>query len=109
MLTRTYVGLRRSSNVALCVNPEFKYVKMKNPENGKVYIVAESRLSAIPGAVATAGTFAIAADALLALNAAGKRSPTDSVFLPQPFREETVYPYQKRALTHQSPPPLVRL
>ena len=44
------------SNVALCVNPELKYVKVKNPENGKVYIVAESRLSALPGAVASAGT-----------------------------------------------------
>lgn len=39
------------SNVALCVNPEFTYVKVKDPASGKVYIVGESRLSEIPGAV----------------------------------------------------------
>jgi isoleucyl-tRNA synthetase len=39
------------SNLALCVNPEFDYVKAKDPATGKVYIVAETRLSEIPGAV----------------------------------------------------------
>eukprot|EP00803_Ostreobium_quekettii_P004677 evm.model.scf_312.8 EVM.evm.TU.scf_312.8 scf_312:69741-82588(+) len=39
------------SNLALCVNPQFDYVKVKNPETGDQYIVAESRLSEIPGAV----------------------------------------------------------
>jgi len=45
------------SNVALCVNPKFKYVKVKDPATQNVYIVAESRLSALPGAVATAGAY----------------------------------------------------
>jgi hypothetical protein len=40
--------------VALCVNPKLKYVKVKDPATQKVYIVSESRLSALPGAVATA-------------------------------------------------------
>eukprot|EP00887_Chlorella_sp_A99_P005236 scaffold1.g5236.t1 len=39
------------SNLALCVNPEFTYVKARDPATGKVYIVAESRLAEIPGAV----------------------------------------------------------
>lgn len=41
------------SNLALCVNPEFTYLKVRDPANPeKVYIVGESRLSEIPGAVA---------------------------------------------------------
>lgn len=39
------------SNLALCVNPEFTYLKVKDPATEKVYIVGESRLSEIPGAV----------------------------------------------------------
>jgi len=39
------------SNLALCVNAEFDYVKVRNPKTGAVYIVAESRLPHIPGAV----------------------------------------------------------
>lgn len=39
------------SNLALCVNPEFDYVKAKDPATGNVYIVAEARLSEIPGAL----------------------------------------------------------
>lgn len=39
------------SNLALCVNPSFEYVRARNPATGKVYIVAESRLAAVPGAV----------------------------------------------------------
>ncbi|CAA7028363.1 unnamed protein product [Microthlaspi erraticum] len=36
------------SNLALCVNAKFVYVKVRNKYNGKVYVVAESRLSALP-------------------------------------------------------------
>ena len=39
------------SNLALCVHPDFLYVKAKDPATGRVYIVAESRLKEIPGAV----------------------------------------------------------
>jgi isoleucyl-tRNA synthetase len=39
------------SNLALCVNPEFVYLKVKDPATGKVYIVGKDRLSQIPGAV----------------------------------------------------------
>jgi isoleucyl-tRNA synthetase len=37
------------SNLALCVNPTFKYVYVKNPD-GKVFIVAEVRVASLPGA-----------------------------------------------------------
>lgn len=40
------------SNLALCVNPEMDYLKVKDPATGKVYIVGEARLGEIPGAVA---------------------------------------------------------
>ncbi|CAH1424400.1 unnamed protein product [Lactuca virosa] len=36
------------SNLALCVNSSFVYVKVKNESNGKIYIVAESRVSELP-------------------------------------------------------------
>ncbi|CAH8277599.1 unnamed protein product [Arabidopsis lyrata] len=36
------------SNLALCVNPNFVYLKVRNKHNGRVYVVAESRLSALP-------------------------------------------------------------
>ncbi|KDP34784.1 hypothetical protein JCGZ_10564 [Jatropha curcas] len=36
------------SNLALCVNSNFDYVKVRNKYTGKVYVVAESRLSALP-------------------------------------------------------------
>ncbi|CAL8085613.1 unnamed protein product [Prunus armeniaca] len=36
------------SNLALCVNANFTYVKVRNKYSGKVYVVAESRLSALP-------------------------------------------------------------
>ena len=39
------------SNLALCVNPDFAYVRAKDPATDKVYVVAESRLAFIPGAV----------------------------------------------------------
>lgn len=39
------------SNLALCVNVEFDYLKVRDPATGKVYIVAETRLGEIPGAV----------------------------------------------------------
>uniref|UniRef100_A0A0D3DFD9 isoleucine--tRNA ligase n=1 Tax=Brassica oleracea var. oleracea TaxID=109376 RepID=A0A0D3DFD9_BRAOL len=35
-------------NLALCVNPEFVYLKVRNKHNGRVYVVAEPRLSALP-------------------------------------------------------------
>ncbi|XP_041129099.1 isoleucine--tRNA ligase, cytoplasmic-like [Polyodon spathula] len=35
------------SNLALCVNPEFMYVKVKDHDTGKVYIMMEARLSAL--------------------------------------------------------------
>ncbi|KAG2239751.1 hypothetical protein Bca52824_091448 [Brassica carinata] len=35
-------------NLALCVNPKFVYLKVRNKHNGRVYVVAESRLSALP-------------------------------------------------------------
>ncbi|CAL5221457.1 g3649 [Coccomyxa viridis] len=50
------------SNLALCVNPEFMYVRAKDPATGKVYIVAESRLASIPGAVPKAKKGARGAD-----------------------------------------------
>ena len=37
------------ANVALCVNPEITYVYVMNPE-GKVFVVAEVRIGALPGA-----------------------------------------------------------
>ncbi|KAL5543283.1 hypothetical protein UlMin_010993 [Ulmus minor] len=36
------------SNLALCVNANFIYVKVRNKNSGKVYVVAESRLPALP-------------------------------------------------------------
>ncbi|KAF7822569.1 isoleucine--tRNA ligase, cytoplasmic [Senna tora] len=36
------------SNLALCVNANFTYVKVRNKFSGKVYIVGESRLSSLP-------------------------------------------------------------
>lgn len=36
------------SNLALCVNANFTYVKVRNKYTGKIYVVAESRLSALP-------------------------------------------------------------
>ncbi|KAI8554307.1 hypothetical protein RHMOL_Rhmol05G0088500 [Rhododendron molle] len=36
------------SNLALCVNANFVYVKVRNKFNGKTYVVAESRLSELP-------------------------------------------------------------
>ncbi|KDD75520.1 class I (I, L, M and V) tRNA synthetase, partial [Helicosporidium sp. ATCC 50920] len=39
------------SSLALCVNPELTYVRARDPATGRVYIVADARLSEIPGAV----------------------------------------------------------
>ncbi|PRW58449.1 isoleucine--tRNA cytoplasmic isoform B [Chlorella sorokiniana] len=39
------------SNLALCVNAEFDYVKARDPATGRVYVVMESRLGEIPGAI----------------------------------------------------------
>ncbi|CAN0926680.1 Isoleucine--tRNA ligase, cytoplasmic [Linum grandiflorum] len=36
------------SNLALCVNPTFDYVKVRNKYSGKVYVIAECLLSSIP-------------------------------------------------------------
>lgn len=36
------------SNLALCVNAKLVYVKVRNKFNGRVYVVAESRLSELP-------------------------------------------------------------
>ncbi|KAA8541578.1 hypothetical protein F0562_022730 [Nyssa sinensis] len=36
------------SNLALCVNANFFYVKVRNKFNGKIFVVAESRLSELP-------------------------------------------------------------
>eukprot|EP00741_Cyanophora_paradoxa_P015733 tig00020904_g15189.t1 len=36
------------SNLALCVNPEFDYVRVKDKATGKVYILAEARLVQVP-------------------------------------------------------------
>ncbi|KAK4754476.1 hypothetical protein SAY87_002580 [Trapa incisa] len=36
------------SNLALCVNANFTYVKVRNKYSGKIYVVAESRLSQLP-------------------------------------------------------------
>ncbi|CAI9112807.1 OLC1v1013300C1 [Oldenlandia corymbosa var. corymbosa] len=44
------------SNLALCVNKNFIYVKVRNKYNGKVYVVAESRLSELPVEKAKKGT-----------------------------------------------------
>lgn len=43
------------SNLALCVHPEFVYVKVKDNATGKVYIVAKARLEALPFAAAKKG------------------------------------------------------
>eukprot|EP01025_Chloroclados_australasicus_P032407 TRINITY_DN32893_c0_g2_i4.p1 TRINITY_DN32893_c0_g2~~TRINITY_DN32893_c0_g2_i4.p1 ORF type:complete len:1193 (+),score=122.61 TRINITY_DN32893_c0_g2_i4:332-3580(+) len=39
------------SNLALCVNPSMDYVRVKDPEKNKVYILAEARLAQLPGAL----------------------------------------------------------
>jgi isoleucyl-tRNA synthetase len=39
------------SNLALCVHPDYEYVKVRSAKTGEVYIVADSRLSFMPGAV----------------------------------------------------------
>ncbi|GKV22091.1 hypothetical protein SLEP1_g31990 [Rubroshorea leprosula] len=36
------------SNLALCVNANFTYVKVRNKHSGKIYVLAESRLSGLP-------------------------------------------------------------
>ncbi|KAK3229154.1 hypothetical protein Dsin_001035 [Dipteronia sinensis] len=36
------------SNLALCVNANFTYVKVRNRYTGKIFVVAESRLSSLP-------------------------------------------------------------
>ncbi|GKA93359.1 isoleucine--tRNA ligase, cytoplasmic, partial [Tanacetum coccineum] len=38
------------SNLALCVNSDLEYVKVKSNSTGKVYVVAECRLSELPAA-----------------------------------------------------------
>ncbi|XP_031380711.1 isoleucine--tRNA ligase, cytoplasmic [Punica granatum] len=39
------------SNLALCVNANFTYVKVRNKYSGKIYVVAESRLSQLPSEI----------------------------------------------------------
>ena len=67
------------SNLALCVNPEFTYLKVKDPATGKVYVVAETRLAEIPGAVVKA-------------KKAGKKEqpPKDGAPAPAPAGFETI-------------------
>jgi len=43
------------SNLCLCVNAEFVYVRGKSPVTGSVYIAAEARLAGIPGALPKKG------------------------------------------------------
>ncbi|PWA54524.1 tRNA synthetase class I (I, L, M and V) family protein [Artemisia annua] len=50
------------SNLALCVNSNFVYVKVKSKSSGKIYIVAESLLSALPADQPNKGTPNGAAD-----------------------------------------------
>ena len=40
------------SNLALCVHPDLTYVQVKQRATGRVFIVAEARLGALPGAAA---------------------------------------------------------
>ncbi|CAH9101166.1 unnamed protein product [Cuscuta europaea] len=44
------------SNLALCVNSKFVYLKVRNKFDGKIYVVAESRLSELPLEKAKKGT-----------------------------------------------------
>ncbi|GKA29282.1 isoleucine--tRNA ligase, cytoplasmic [Tanacetum coccineum] len=44
------------SNLALCVNSNFVYVKVKSKSNGKIYVVAESLLSKLPTEMPKEGT-----------------------------------------------------
>ncbi|XP_031132358.1 isoleucine--tRNA ligase, cytoplasmic [Ipomoea triloba] len=44
------------SNLALCVNANFVYLKVRNKFDGKIYVVAESRLSELPLEKAKKGT-----------------------------------------------------
>nr|GEU33910.1 reverse transcriptase domain-containing protein [Tanacetum cinerariifolium] len=44
------------SNLALCVNSNFVYVKLKSKSNGKIYVVAESLLSKLPTEMPKKGT-----------------------------------------------------
>ncbi|CAH1426936.1 unnamed protein product [Lactuca virosa] len=44
------------SNLALCVNSNLVYFKVKSKSNGKIYVVAESRLSELPVEKAKKGT-----------------------------------------------------
>ena len=39
------------SNLALCVHPDFEYVRARDPATGRVYVVAAARLASLPGAV----------------------------------------------------------
>ncbi|KAG7583039.1 Aminoacyl-tRNA synthetase class Ia [Arabidopsis suecica] len=43
-----FVAWTLPSNLALCVNAKFVYLKVRNNNTGKVYVVAESRLSSLP-------------------------------------------------------------
>lgn len=44
------------SNLALCVNSNFLYLKVRNKFDGRIYVVAESRLSELPLEKAKKGT-----------------------------------------------------
>lgn len=50
---RACAGPRRTlpSNLALCVNPGFDYVRARDPASGRVFVVAAARLAEVPGAV----------------------------------------------------------
>ena len=37
------------SNLALCVHPEFSYVRVKQENTGAVFVVAEARVAFLPG------------------------------------------------------------
>ncbi|CAN7013934.1 unnamed protein product [Brassica rapa subsp. trilocularis] len=65
-------------NLALCVNPEFVYLKVRNKHNGRVYVVAEPRLSALP-------SFANAAADTKKANKGGDSAAADSYEILEKF------------------------
>ncbi|KAL8145892.1 hypothetical protein AgCh_003869 [Apium graveolens] len=73
------------SNLALCVNANFVYIKVRNKVTGKIYIVAETRLSELPvektkkGAPNGAGSDSKTADSKSKSSSGGKsKSATDT-------------------------------
>ncbi|KAK8518191.1 hypothetical protein V6N13_027669 [Hibiscus sabdariffa] len=48
LVARTTTPWTLPSNLALCVNANFVYVKVRNKYSGNIYVVAESRVSELP-------------------------------------------------------------